>query len=1568
MKKRIFVLLISFVVILAGSIAAYAAFTFSLKSNVSTNNSSIDQNKNIQISDENTSENVLISVGTTGDDIHNLTFNNGTAKGLRFKLMLSTNVGPEELNLASGCMVYADDVFLGTLNNLDKKYLDTTWIVPASSSKQVQIKFHLHNDISNYQNLSFHLQIDSLVETLDTKEYSFVSNEAELKEAIQSVQSGMAKEIIFLQTITLTEPLKIQKKCKLNLYGHSFNGSITIEGDAVVDLLTTNGNTAYTNASIILNSENAFLNIDNSIVQFNSIDVQSFSVSSCVDLIQEKVTNGIKAGTSLEEILQNNSFYVPKLTVVDNEHVFSPSQMDQTYIGSVAINGTTLKIKVIGKSSVAVVEELLANEFSHIQFYAYAVDGIAKAGIELSSNLYLPTSIKQKNATILWESSNTDIMTNDGMIVEGTTGEIVLNAYIRVHDEIYKKSFKLIVIKQTKEMKLEYLASKIRLQLTKLWNESDPSTAISLPLVDSTSKIYGNVGEEQTQTFAELCSYLEIEEIWYSEDSRFGYLRITNTDQYLLGLKNVTFEKVAQINIFARFIGDKEESSAKVNVTIQLDEDNAFLEKIISYVQSEANNINVLQNILDTRKTDGILNERGDFELPVTYNGFTIEYNTEISENIIRLKAGSQNAFEVDATNFKTKEDNISIKCSVCLDNRNIGSGTITIKVPPAIHQDNSGFSNKTIFYSVKYQVLQQVLHAEGMEVVPAGQNAMDYLYNGGKGNYLLLDDIEKCETLYFQVGADTVSVDAQDYSIFEQLIAWATGSSQEAFPNATEELSSFQSDGTSGISPEEEYVILKMCSSFPYFDALWNKVVYMDSGYEIKNTLTNSQINELLAILGDQTYSQMIKWAEETDTTKIAALKDVLTTGSVDATIGNFKNDGLATVSYDEEEAIVRYCWSKGYDQFYPVWRTYIQYRKSELGAITLNDSLSDFSENTSNNGDNTAVTVPLSELLFSDASFFQQLKRWIRHSNKKDKKYTLSTWIQPAFLEFYGLSEYKDTSNEFYYYNILITRAEDRTSNQEKAILKKFFDTNFYSSKEDLSTVLNSTNNPLQTSEWNQLTNSISNGKGYFKANVDTTIVKSDIEKIISWATSETLSQTIDEVLLENPLSNTTNYYAGSKNDLTPSFSYAEYSVLKAYLLEHYLPLMDIGRTDDSGTVILTEEIAKNIISNLLSLYFNMEYSMNTLHKNEMYESLQIDTSDFENRIAVALNKTFILINGFVGDGLPTIGYDEYQQLITYIDTLESESKLELKNKLNEFLVYPMNGSEILKPQITQEILDKMKVYFDRITPEPQTEYDQFWYLQNSQIEDTDYFTGLQYFTHLNAIYMKGTSDKTFFVNPVKANQVLSYISFTLPEVKTIVMSYAGLSSIEGISQLKTQLERLDLAGNDLITSLSPLIKLDLSKMSHLNVSKIFDDEAFAYQFEVFSKIYHSSNVAEADKRFVYTFEGKDYFFSDTDVTALKLKAMQLAYLLKEIGTIWSGKMVLTNQVQWIENGSLVSYNIEWKIEEGPMVLKKASTYWTLERLSLEEGKGIISATITINDGTQDISYTRYFYVDLK
>lgn len=1575
MKKKWIISLMIFIFLIVGGFAVYAAFTFRINMNLNTGTTQIEQNNNIQISDDNTSENVMISVGASGDDIHNITFSNGTTKGLKFKLMLSTDIQSETFNLSAGCMVYADNVFLGTLNNLDKKYLDTYWIVPSASSKQVQIKFHLHNDISNYQNMSFQLQIDTFVETLDTKEYSFVSTEAELKEALLSVESGMLKEIVFLQTITLIEPLKIQKSCKLNLYGNSFNGSIFIEGDAVVDIMTTNGNAIYTNASITLNSDNAFLNIDDSIVNFNSINVQSFSISSCVNMIQEKVANGIQSGTSLEELLQNNSFYVSNLTIVDSEHVFSPSHLDQTFIGRVDINGTTFSIKVIGKSSPDLIEELLNSELSHIKFYAYAVDGITKPGIDLSSNLYLPTSIKQKNVTILWESSNTNIMTNDGMIVEGTTGNIVLNAYLRIHGETFKKSFNLQIVKQTKEMKLEYLASKIRLQLTKLWNEADPTTAVSLPLADSTSKIYGNAGEEQTLTFAELCANLGIGEIWYSEDSRFGYLRITHTDQYLLGLKNVTFEKVAQINIFARFIGDTEECSAKVNVTIALDEDSAFLEKIISYVQSEANNIDVLGNILDTRKAEGILNERGDFELPNIYNGFTLIYDTSISDDIIRLKADCSNAFEVDATKFKTEEHSVSIKLSVRLDTHDIGSGTITIKVPPAIHQDNSGFSNKTIFYSVKYQVLQQALHSDGAEVVPSDQNAMDYLFNGGKGNYILLNDIEKCETLYFQVGDETILVDAQDYSVFEQLIAWATGSSLDSFPNATSELSSFLSDGISSISPEEEYVILQMCSSFPYFDALWNKVVYMDTGYEIKNTLTESQINELLAILGDQTYSKIIQWAEETDASKISslqsALKDIVTTGSVDEAIGNLNNDGLATISYDEEEAIVRYCWSKGYDQFYPVWRNYIQYRKSELSVLTLNEQLSDFSENTSNNGENTSVSVSLSELLFSDNSFFQQLKRWIRHSNKKDKKYSLSTWIQPAFLDFYGLAEYKDTSNEFYYYNILITRAEDRTSDQEKAVLKKFFDANFYSSKENLSAVLNSTSNPLTTNEWNTLANSISNGKGYFKTNADATIVHADIEKIISWATSETLSQSIDDILLGNPLTDATNYYAHSKNDLTKSFSYAEYLVLKAYLLEHYIPLMDVGRTDDNGNIILTEEIATNIISNLLSLYFNMEYSMNTLHKNEMYQSLGIDTSDFENRIAVSLNKSFLLINGFQTDGLPTIGYDEYQQILAYIDTLDIESKLELKNKLSEFLIYPMNGTEVLKPQITQEMLDKVSAYFERITPKPQIGvdmYDNFWYLQNLPIEDTDYFTGIQYFIHLNAIYMKGTSDKNFFVNSVKANQVLSYISFTLPQVTTIVMNNAGLSNIEGISQLKSQLERLDLAGNTLISSLSPLITIDLSNMSYLNVSKIFDDEAFAYQYEVFSKIYHSSSVADVHKRFVYTFEGKDYFFSDTDVTAIKLKAMQLTYLLKEIGTIWSGKMVLTNQVQWIENGSIVHYNIDWKVEEGPMVLKKESTYWTLERLSLEEGKGIISATITLNDGTQDIFYTRYFYVNLK
>ena len=60
-------------------------------------------------------------------------------------------------------------------------------------------------------------------------------------------------------------------------------------------------------------------------------------------------------------------------------------------------------------------------------------------------------------------------------------------------------------------------------------------------------------------------------------------------------------------------------------------------DKIFGYVQSYLNSVDVLQNILDTRATYGVINETGKFAFPDTYEKFMLVYFIAVTENDIRV-------------------------------------------------------------------------------------------------------------------------------------------------------------------------------------------------------------------------------------------------------------------------------------------------------------------------------------------------------------------------------------------------------------------------------------------------------------------------------------------------------------------------------------------------------------------------------------------------------------------------------------------------------------------------------------------------------------------------------------------------------------------------------------------------------------------------------------------------------------------------------------------------------------------------------------------------------------------
>ena len=91
-------------------------------------------------------------------------------------------------------------------------------------------------------------------------------------------------------------------------------------------------------------------------------------------------------------------------------------------------------------------------------------------------------------------------------------------------------------------------------------------------------------------------------------------------------LNTAVFYTYAQIEVTGKFQGDETIYTGNVNVIIKLGENKELNDLVFNYVDSRLQEIDVLQNILDTRLKYGLKNERGDFYLDKKYMTFSLSY------------------------------------------------------------------------------------------------------------------------------------------------------------------------------------------------------------------------------------------------------------------------------------------------------------------------------------------------------------------------------------------------------------------------------------------------------------------------------------------------------------------------------------------------------------------------------------------------------------------------------------------------------------------------------------------------------------------------------------------------------------------------------------------------------------------------------------------------------------------------------------------------------------------------------------------------------------------------------
>ena len=465
--------------------------------------------------------------------------------------------------------------------------------------------------------------------------------------------------------------------------------------------------------------------------------------------------------------------------------------------------------------------------------------------------------IESKNVKIEWTSSDPSSIGNDGKLADtlNENVEVTLYARITVNEETYLHSFTFKVTSQTRETKFKYLVAQLSpITLRSVYkNDADKACLntetgegkiktpyVYLPVVsangyyDYRKNFHMSHNGDGAPIEAENWAHFRdigLTNITYKVQNAYNFISL---DTGSAGIKAVylntaTFYTFAQIDVTGDFgynssLGKNETYEATVNVLIELGSNSDLYDLAIDHVEKQASEIDILQNILDTRVKYGMGNERGDFYLPSVYQTIAISYS-KIGNAVSDIKPETDGNgvlryhFYINAEEFLSSESSVGIKVTVKMSGDQTSTGqsrNIYVNAPAVIKPDENGFSNYSVFNSAKYQTFSQLADYEKADSSATGYTgktdpdataraarlallptsdltgySTGFVIGGETitnktGDYILVRDAEQktVTSLSFKVGnSSSASKSHQMAYQLAQLLEWATSTEKKAIP-----------------------------------------------------------------------------------------------------------------------------------------------------------------------------------------------------------------------------------------------------------------------------------------------------------------------------------------------------------------------------------------------------------------------------------------------------------------------------------------------------------------------------------------------------------------------------------------------------------------------------------------------------------------------------------------------------------------------------------------------------------------------------------------------------------------
>ena len=836
-------------------------------------------------------------------------------------------------------------------------------VLPSNKTDKHEITFELHASATQYADIGFNLYITDYAQNADSKRYIFVKNENEFEKAVDDINSGLLigdngiavkPEVVLADDVTLTKKYTLINPFYIDLYGNNLvGGTVKFSADALIRSSVSFSSIPTSTTSIILNSEAAVLDISDfytsdgktnvALAYAKNVTISLFSPTKVLALVTERAKKNLSCGIAsgaYVDILTSLSFYISSecldISVAGNNCELSGSVI--TSVKRSATDVAVLTLNVVGAGDPAEIEfKQYGNDeetvLENIKNEALAhIEALVNADDTIMSDIFLPSEIKQYGASIEWISANPDIISIDGRIIDDSADREIVTLYanIRINEKVYQLSYSFVVSGVNNEVRFSnFIAHLSPLKLKEVWRGNTDTSREDfikshqfLPIVNTSSGYHylkkftspdGNLTD--AKLVWEGYEDIGLEYLLYSQDATYNYISVYTNEsgEQSVYLNTPVFNTFAQINLSAKFVGDDKTYTGAVNIIIEPGNYEELLDEVFQFIQGQFDATDIYKNVVKTRMADGMRYEKGDFYIDAKY---VISSSSQSDKYSITLDSGVSGGILTATKDQNEKGYNVSVDLTKATQVESRVPMTVTVKytyvpevtatrtlyvtVPAVILPDENGFSNYSVFSSVKYQLFGYLPVEERKNGNDAFTVSDNKITNNTKA-YILLKDIERCngvggswfdgvyagenltvnygkklDSLYFLVGKANLDnlTERKVYGLLT-FIQWATGTESGKKTLSIDGTDyTMTSDGKKYLTPDEINVLKSYyCAVTDITDSEWQTLFDSVSSYPVANGTRSRVISDskkfgeaIKNLTTDSTiyfkYTELMRWA----------------------------------------------------------------------------------------------------------------------------------------------------------------------------------------------------------------------------------------------------------------------------------------------------------------------------------------------------------------------------------------------------------------------------------------------------------------------------------------------------------------------------------------------------------------------------------------------------------------------------------------------------------------------------------------------------------------------------------